>query len=311
MNSRIWSKSPAHFTFLPLLILVFATAAPFAATETVKDYADSFFTNLEKTFDQIVKSSVVRKTSISPVDEYFFNMLKRNQVFHSLYRTNSKGVVINEVKRMEKPTRDYRNIADQPWFITMKKDLQPYSGFLKEDNGRYCLFWANPVLVEKRSGKVMNGAIAVKIDLWDCFYKIADHSKVPFQARLGQKTLFDEKWERRFRYQENKIVVAGVDNLILRWQKEEVVPELKPASVAADSLMKKDTTPVAGPVFNVEKSKLSKLPKLPFGLKLGKYQIMFVGLSLVIISAVILFRFFFWFRNWMISRRIAKEDRYL
>jgi hypothetical protein len=267
---------------------------------------DSYFADLQQRITTIASSSVIKKSALSPVDAYFVAQLKKTQPIYSLIRTNSKGVIINEVVRGQKPSRDYRSIATQPWFKAFNSSYDPYFGFVKEENGRYYMFWAQAIVTRDNR---FRGAVAAKIDLWDCFHKLSSEIERPFLVRLGTLSLYSHKWEKGHQNQDYELTIPGIQKITLRMFMSETAAR----EDSATAVMRKDTGAVAGPVFGIDSSirkPAAKKTGFPFVLKFGKFRLAILGLLLITIPGALIFRFVVWFKNWRLMKRIEREDRF-
>ncbi len=287
--------------YIPLIIL-FILQVSFSA-ETFKENSEKYFADLETYCDKLAKTQAAKSTSLRQTDRFFVTVLKKNQPFYSLIKTNSKGIVISEVIRGETHERDYRSIADQRWFSTVSSKLEMYHGLLKEDTGRYYLFWAVPVL--KGSGHFV-GAVAIKIDLWDCFHKISADVKEPFLIRLGVKSLYDHKWEKGTQYAEEILEIPGVKKISVRLVKDASEP---PAADSSASVIAKDTMAKELLAASVEKDK--KRPARGFSFKnMNAFQ-KIITILIIIAALVILFflsKIFTRIKDWHLRKKIEKED---
>ncbi|HEX7511011.1 MAG TPA: hypothetical protein VF335_06905, partial [Chitinivibrionales bacterium] len=125
---------------------------------------------------------------------------------------------------------------------TLKKHTE-FSGLIKlEETGRYYLLWAAPVIGKDKKGKdIVDGAVALKIDLWDCFHKYANNTETPFLVRMGKLHLYSNKWKDSIAYKEDALSIAGVKKISVRYPKDAPAPvavapiQAPPAPVAVDS----------------------------------------------------------------------------
>lgn len=266
---------------------------------SLEEDIDKYFLDLQEDFNTIGSSSILKKTSLSATDRYFVSALKKNQVFYSLIRTNSKGTVISEIIRGEKPQREFRDISDQAWFSDMASQYKDYQGFIKNDEtGRYYLLWCKPVLKTTRNGsKQFIGAVMAKIDLWDCFYKFSTNREKPFLIRIfDRKDLFSHKWKNEEGYRESALSVPGIDKISVRYISGDAVTEPNYDSLAA--------------VAQKEADELSSKMKKP-GLQNLKNNKIVLSVIIVclLVAIIIVWILYSRFKNWQLMRKIEKEDR--
>lgn len=225
MTKYVW------LVLIMLLTLVFAntkqghqTASthPAAAPSAMTLAMDSVFIKIQQDFDNIVASPIVINKAVAPVNGYFLKVLKENQPFYSLTRVDAKGVLINEVIRLvEKTDVKNQNLSKEAWVKRTVKTHKAYWGMVKlEETGRYYLLWAAPVIEkDKKDKEVVEGAVALKIDLWDCFHKFANTSETPFLVRMDRKGLYSNKWKDDIKFKEDALSVAGIKKISVRYPK--------------------------------------------------------------------------------------------
>jgi hypothetical protein len=200
------------------------------AAENMKQSIDTFFAAMKSDFDKSVSSPVLIKRNTKAINGYFLKLLKRHQPFYSLIRTDTRGKTVNEYTRVEGPAKEKRDIADQPWYKTVSTKHASYAGFLKEDNGRYYMLWASPLLLKAKGGKeLFLGVVAAKIDIWDCFQKFSKTTKTPFLVRIDRKSLYDHTWKETIAYGEEPLAVWGVEKLTVRFPRAAAASAAAPA----------------------------------------------------------------------------------
>ena len=300
------------FIGLCFLLLIINTKS-IVADPSLKEDIEQYFTDLWQAFDKIASSSSIKKTSLSQVDRYFVSSLKKNQTFYTFIRTNSKGVLINEVIRGEKPERKFRDVGTQRRYYYVSKKYKDYQGFLRDENGRYYLFWAKPVLKITRSGvKKYVGAAAVKVDLWDCFHKFASDVDEPFLIRLGRKSLYSNKWKKGVEFEEKSLEIAGVKRVSVRYAKSatQEMPTDSPAFSVAQDTGAKEIIPEEK---TTDLEKIESKPKASPLKKFGKARkIVFIIIVVAIIVLILyLSKLITRIKDWRLRRKIEKEDNLL
>jgi hypothetical protein len=271
--------------------------------DTLKERIESYFTALSDTFESIVDAPAVRGTRLRAIDRYFIHALQRHQTAFAFIRTNSKGVVISEVVRGTTPERSYRKIGSQRWHIYVKSKKKPYYGMLKGANGRYYLFWGRPVLKASRHGQRFVGAVAAKIDLWDCIHHFTSTITEPFLVKLGTLTLYDHKWHEVDDAVETRISVPGVARISLRHATPTSPPPSRADTAVPSASPPRTTTAstnaeVSGQAKNFSLGALTLIDKIVFGL---------MAVALVVLL-ILLWRILAWLRDWRLRRKIEKED---
>ena len=211
---------------LSLAALVCFLAVPLLAAgepSALKLGIDSMFIRFQKDFDKVVASSAIKKKAVDPVNRLFFNFLKKHQPYYSFLRTNQKGIVVNEVIRLvEKPSTKKQDVSKEAWFKRVSTKMEPFQDCLfQNETGRYHLFWVAPVISKGKTGKeAFAGAVAVKIDLWDCFHQFSKDQDIPFLIKMDKKSLYSNKWDNNAPSAKEPLVVPGVDKIYVRYPKE-------------------------------------------------------------------------------------------
>jgi hypothetical protein len=290
-----------------LAILVVGLAAAGAGAEPLQESINRYFTELNDSLARVARSSLVKKTNLSSVDAYFVRVLKRNRTIYSLIRTNTKGMAINEVIRGQVPERKVRGIADQRWYQELSKGDSVYYGLTKEEaTGRYYLFWCRPIGTATK-GK-FPGAIAAKIDLWDCFYFLSTSADKPFLIRMEGISLFSHKWTEGADYEGAQLEVPGIRRISIRHLKE--IDSAAVAPVAAADSPAPAITAQASPESLVKSLQSEDKPVAPYLDRNSKMFKVLFGLAIIALIGIIFLvvRFISWFRHWMLIRSIDKEQ---
>jgi len=202
--------------FFTHLLIVFLSLSQSSYSFEFVDKINDYFSQLEKDAFEITQATVVKKSKFSQTDKYFIRVLRHHQTMYKIIRTNSKGVVINEVIRGETPARTFRNLSRQRWYRNVSQTLKPYYSYEKNsETGRYYLFWAFPVLLHHKRRSRFIGAIGIKYDIWDCFHKLSDLTTLPFLIKINKKTLFSHKWNAEYHYNQIPLSVKGIDPLTI------------------------------------------------------------------------------------------------
>jgi hypothetical protein len=195
---------------------------------------DSVFIKMKKELDDMVASPVMHGKPTSPVNSYFLKTLKENQPFYSFTRANQNGEVVNEMIRLvEKADEKKQNVSKEPWFKQAAKKRAEYSGVFKmEESGRYYLLWAVPVVSAEKGKESFEGAVALKIDLWDSFHKFSSSIATPFLIRMDRLHLYSNKWKDTIAYKEELFKVPGVKRMIVRYPKDMTEVAVAPVESA-------------------------------------------------------------------------------
>lgn len=216
------------------LSIVLSSVPVAGDTISVQDNLNTYFHTIDSIFEKIAQSPTLKSTKLKPAELLFLKELRKNPVFHSFIRTNSKGIVISEAIRGQKLLREKRDVAGQSWFISVKSKKEPFYSLIKdEERGRYYLLYAWPLL---KGEDQFVGSVLAKIDIWDGFYDYSNSVYYPFLIKLNGIVLFDHKWNRSLQGEEKQLTIKGVRKVSVCY-----IPEEKP-SVVAEPVTLSDTT---------------------------------------------------------------------
>ena len=265
-----------------MAFLVLGLLLPVSADSLQVEF-ERFFGTLEESFTTIANSRVLKKTRLYSMDRFFVSSLRKHQTIYSFIRTNSKGVVISEVIRGQTPERKFRKVRDQRWFRFVQRNQEDYHTLIKiKETGRYYLLWCKPVI---KGDKYFVGAVAVKIDLWDCIHKVASNLDEPFLVLLGKKSLYSYRWNDIKTYDKIPLKIPGVKNITLLVQKEKtaepVVEKPKPETTAVAAAETKEKPQPAA----VKEEKPAKKKSFTSS-RLFKISLLF-GIIIVIILIIV------------------------
>jgi hypothetical protein len=196
---------------------------------------DSVFIKMKQELDDMVSSPLLHSKPVVPVNSYFLRTLKGNQPFYSLTRVNQIGDVVNEMIRLvEKAEEKKQNLSKEPWVKQTVKKKGEYSGTIKlEETGRYYLVWAASITGNNEKVKdPFEGALALKIDLWDSFHKFANTIETPFLIRIDRLHLYSNKWKDTIAYKEELLTVPGAKKVFVRYPKNVTTLVTAPAAPA-------------------------------------------------------------------------------
>lgn len=202
--------------------------------KTLDQDLDTIFAKTKAAFDKVAASVALKYPRIKPVNTLFWKSLRAHQPWHSLFRTDKKGAVINEVIRIEGESKEKRSVAGEPWFEQVSKTMKEHLNMVKnEKTGRYYLVWAEPIIAKVKGTDAFQGAVVAQIDLWDCFDRYSDKSTMPFKIHiLDRVVLYEHLWRDTIKYTEKHLTVPGLDKITVRYPR----PVSEVATVnAADS----------------------------------------------------------------------------
>ncbi len=216
-----------------IAVLAAVTAVQAAPeTDTVPSIViQEYFEELEAGFREYASARVVSTVKLSTTDRHFVDALEEYPGMYSLLRTNSKGIVINEVIRGQRPQRVYRSIAGQRWYRTLNRTWREHRGKIVDRTGKTYLLWAQPIVISKASGaQRFGGAVLVKIDLLECFMRIAKENEYPFKVLIDGEVFYVHRWERAEDAEEAPIAVPGIDSAVVMEIRVSPEPVQSPAA---------------------------------------------------------------------------------
>ena len=233
--------------------------------KTLDQDLDTIFAKTKAAFDKVAASPLLKSPKLKPVNAFFWKSLKAHQPWHSLFRTDKKGAVINEVIRIEGESKEKRTVAGEPWFAQVSKTMKEHLNVIKnEKTGRYYLVWTAPIVAKVKGTEMFQGAVAADIDLWDCFDRYSDKSTVPFKIHiLDRVVLYEHLWRDTIKYTEKHLTVPGLDKITVRYPRlvSEAVSMYAADSAAAleqarlDSIQAKTARDLAAKAAAAKKAK--------------------------------------------------------
>jgi hypothetical protein len=195
-------------------------AAGDAAVQPPARVIDAYFEELRGAFDKVTSAAVLRQVQLGVVDRYFVKALQTYPTMTVLLRTNSKGVLINEVIRGRSPARVYRAVGAQRWHRRVRSSWRASYTHVTDRTGRTFLFWAEPLIGRKASGaKRFMGAVAVKFDLAACLEAAAERTDVPMAVMVGGTGVYRREWSGAEDYVETAVTIPGVSGVVVRTRK--------------------------------------------------------------------------------------------
>jgi len=217
-------------------IALCACLFPASAAESMTRTIEMYFADLKADVaDAVHRSTVAGGRQSRDINAGFKQLVKQHQPLTALLKTNSSGIVVNRYIRNTKMTKKKLSVAKQPWFMRPQKSLREYDCLMKDENGRYYLYWSIPLVRMQRGARHFDGVIVAKVDVWDCFHKVASKSTEAFLIRLNTTSLYGHLWENKKIFVEDPLSIAGIDKISVRYQNSGVT--------AIASTPEKQTTP--------------------------------------------------------------------
>jgi hypothetical protein len=239
-------------------------------------------------------SPLLKSAKLKPVNAFFWKSLKAHQPWHSLFRTDKKGAVINEVIRIEGESKEKRTVAGEAWFGQVSKTMKEHLTVIKnEKTGRYYLVWAAPLAAKVKGVETFQGVVVADIDLWDCFDRYSDKSMTPFKINiLDRVVLYEHMWKDTIKYAEKHLTVPGIEKISVRYPRigVETASTRAADSVAAAALeqARQDSIKTKAAADLAAKAAASKKAKSNHGLIIMVLAI--IGALILILVLVLVVR---------------------
>ncbi len=176
------------------------------------------------------REMLVRNTGMA--DRPIEKLMKRRTEISTILRTNSRGLVVNEMHAERSAGKKFRDLSNQKWFKETS-DLRRYYGSTISSGGRYSMFWCIPIRVALQSGTYRSGgAIVARIDMRGAFESAAKRAKDPFVVLDGRQRVYSSSWKNAYEVaSRHPLTVKGLDNLVVGSRADEE-PKQEPAAEA-------------------------------------------------------------------------------
>ena len=144
----------------------------------------------EKLFVQCAGDPRIRMKELAPAQALLDSLTSATSLFHSIIRTNSRAVVVNEAVRSGPPGERYRGVAAEPWYRAVEKGGEPYYGPPIREKGFAGWEQAIPIFVHTaEEGRRFGGALMCRIDAARCVALTTARLGTPVQILHGGRTL--------------------------------------------------------------------------------------------------------------------------
>jgi hypothetical protein len=296
LATTLWALTPASPTAAP------TPAASVSATPSAESFpavVDTYFVQLSAELAKIAENPALKKNRAAGIDPLFLRELKRNMVINALVRTDAKGQLTTEFVRMKEPNHGKVSYKKQKWYSEIAKGAPEYFG-MDSDTARYYLVWSKPIVSGVKSTTApIAGVVMMKIDLWDCFCKLARNVETPFLVRLNKISLYSNKWQNAKAYDEFPLNVPGARAIALRMEKPApvaapaAVAPAKPDSAKINNVLSKADSNYAAQKKSAEKTRAKKLGLI-------------AAIAAFILLLVLVISFISWIRHKMLVRSINK-----
>lgn len=183
-------------------------------------YLQKHFVELDSALSIIPRLPQARMKEVEPVNGLFRKIMARYPDIEDIFRTNSKGVVVNEVDRQGRNSLVHTDVGDSAWYAEPKKTTGRWYGSFVKENKRQFVVWSVPLSVTMPAGGTrFAGIVAFKIDVFSCFKNFAAHAGSPFEILLDGKSLYYLSWTENTPFDESDVELPGDIVLQLRTAK--------------------------------------------------------------------------------------------
>jgi hypothetical protein len=197
---------------------LFCTAG--ARSSQAPGYLQKQFVELDSALSIIPRMPQARMKEVEPVNGLFRKIIARYPDIEDIFRTNSKGVVVNEVDRQGRNDLVHTDVGDSAWYAEPKKTMGRWYGPFVKENKRQFVVWSIPLFVTMPAGGTrFAGIVAFKIDVFSCFKNFAAHAGSPFEILLDGKSLYYLSWTENMPFDESDVELPGDIVLQLRTAK--------------------------------------------------------------------------------------------
>jgi hypothetical protein len=187
-------------------------------------FIEKQFSRVDSSLAQLIALPQARMKEVEPFDDAAKQVLAKHPEIASVMRTNSKGIVVNCVRRANGETKIHSDVSGLEWYSAPAKTMDTYYGKLHKENSRSFLTWSRPLFINTTiGGRRFGGVIAVSLDVTLCFNRFAAAVRGPFKVLLGGKSFYYISWNDGIAYDETDILLPGDIRFSLRVPKKKGV----------------------------------------------------------------------------------------
>ena len=172
----------------------------------------------ERLFVQCAGDPRIRMKELAPAQALLDSLTSANSLFHSIVRTNSRAMVVNEAVRSGPPGERYRGVAAEPWYRAVEKSGKPCYGPPIHEKGFAGWEQAVPIFVHTaEEGRRFGGALMCRIDAARCVALTTARLGTPVQILYGGRTLAGEVNASDGRVVTKPVTLRGDDGYTVRY----------------------------------------------------------------------------------------------
>jgi hypothetical protein len=219
-------------------IAVCRTGAPAAADAP---QIEKQFARLDSTLSRCARLSESRMKEIAPFDKVAQQVLASCPEIAAVMRTNSKGIVVNCLRRASGESELSTDASTREWYTLPKATGTAYYGRLRKENRRSYCIWSRPLSISTAAfGSRFSGVVAVSVDITVFFNRIAAEMREPFQVMLDGKSFYYLSWNDGIAFDETPLNLAPNLHFSLKLSKKAAAAASQPPGSVPDPKVKAD-----------------------------------------------------------------------
>ncbi|MDD5674650.1 MAG: hypothetical protein PHC61_10835, partial [Chitinivibrionales bacterium] len=185
------------------------------------------FYRLDSIFAQLCGAPQSKMKEVAPAETLFRQTVVRYPIVKAILRSNSKGIIVNQVCSDSALRLSESNVADRPWYRACATTSERFYDLAVTAGGRPFFIWSRPLKVTVTSGRLrFAGVVAIKIDCQAFFNQCAAETAAPFQVFLGDKPLFSTPGSMPAHADKQSLGLPGMERLTLRFTKQNAAAAL-------------------------------------------------------------------------------------
>jgi hypothetical protein len=178
-------------------------------------FIEKQFARLDSSLTRLSARPEVRMKEVAPFDGVAKQMLAAYPEIEAVMRTNSKGSVVNSVRRENGDSETHADVSE--WYAATKSGMVPYYGQLRKENGRTYCIWTRPLSIGTLiGGRRFGGVVATSLDITACFSRFTAAMHGPFEILLDGKSFYYISWNEGQAFDETPIAVPGHPHFAIR-----------------------------------------------------------------------------------------------
>jgi hypothetical protein len=207
-------------------------------------FVEKQFSRVDSSLARCAALPEARMKEVAPFDGTARQVLASCPEIVSVIRTNSKGTIVNSVRRANGENDPRADASGREWYTAPKSTMTPYYGPLRKENRRWYFVWSRPLSISTAAfGRRFGGVIAVTVDVTGCFSRFAAAVHGPFQVLLDGKSFYYLSWNDGLAFDESPISVPGNLHFSLKLPKKSLTAT-ETAPAGGKAVREKTASPV-------------------------------------------------------------------